>query len=49
MKVRDNIASPMKLGGEKNIEQRVKALAEKLHIDMFLDRYPAELSGVVRY
>jgi glycerol transport system ATP-binding protein len=43
--VRDNIASPLKLGGEKNVEQRVKALAEKLHIEMFLDRYPAELSG----
>ena len=45
MKVRDNIASPMRLGGGKNIEQRVNALAEKLHIEMFLDRYPAELSG----
>ena len=45
MKVRDNIASPMKLSGEKNIEQRVNALAEKLHIEMFLERYPAELSG----
>ncbi len=45
MKVRDNIASPLKLSGEQNIDQRVKALAEKLHIEMFLDRYPAELSG----
>jgi glycerol transport system ATP-binding protein len=45
LKVHDNIASPLKLRGEKNIEQRVRALAEKLHIDMFLDRYPAELSG----
>ncbi len=45
MKVRDNIASPMKLAGEKGIAQRVNALAEKLHIEMFLDRYPAELSG----
>jgi len=43
--VRDNIASPLKLSGEKNLEARVKALAEKLHIEMFLDRYPAELSG----
>lgn len=25
--------------------QRVRALAERLHIEMFLDRYPAELSG----
>ncbi|OIP19108.1 MAG: ABC transporter [Comamonadaceae bacterium CG_4_9_14_3_um_filter_60_33] len=45
MTVRANIASPMKLSGEKNIDQRVNALAEKLHIEMFLDRYPAELSG----
>ena len=45
LKVRDNIASPLKLRGEKNIDQRVQELAEKLHIDMFLDRLPAELSG----
>lgn len=45
LNVRDNIASPLKLRGGKNIEQRVQELAEKLHIDMFLDRYPAELSG----
>ena len=45
LKVRDNIASPLKLRGERNIEQRVRELAEKLHIEMFLDRYPAELSG----
>ena len=43
--VRDNIASPLKLRGEKNIEGRVRELAEKLHIEMFLDRLPAELSG----
>jgi glycerol transport system ATP-binding protein len=41
----DNIASPLKLRGEKNVDQRVRELAEKLHIEMFLDRYPAELSG----
>ena len=45
MKVRDNIASPMRLRGNKNVEKSVQALAEKLHIDMFLDRYPTELSG----
>ena len=45
MKVRDNIASPLKLRGEKNVDQRVRELAEKLHIEMFLDRLPAELSG----
>lgn len=45
LKVRDNIASPLKLRGEKNVEQRVRELASKLHIEMFLDRYPSELSG----
>ena len=45
MRVRDNIASPMKLRGDTDIAQRTQALAEKLHIEMFLDRYPAELSG----
>ncbi len=43
--VAQNIASPLKLRGEKNIEQRVRQIAERLHIDMFLERYPAELSG----
>lgn len=45
LKVRDNIASPLKLRGEKGVDQRVLELAEKLHIEMFLDRYPSELSG----
>ncbi len=45
LKVADNIASPLKLRGEKNITQRVREIAGRLHIDMFLDRYPAELSG----
>ena len=43
--VAENIASPLKLRGEKNHTQRVRELAEKLHIEMFLDRFPAELSG----
>ena len=43
--MRDNIASPLKLRGDRNVDQRVRELAEKLHIEMFLDRYPAELSG----
>lgn len=43
--VADNIASPLKLRGEKNYKKRVRELAEKLHIEMFLDRVPAELSG----
>ena len=45
MKVAQNIASPLKLRGEKNIDARVREIAARLHIDMFLDRYPAELSG----
>jgi glycerol transport system ATP-binding protein len=45
MSVADNIASPLKLRGEKNIGTRVRELAEKLHIEAFLDRLPAELSG----
>ena len=45
MKVADNIASPLKLRGEKNIDETVRSLAARLHIEMFLDRYPAELSG----
>ncbi|QEI04788.1 ABC transporter ATP-binding protein [Pigmentiphaga aceris] len=43
--VYDNIASPLKLSGEKNIDARVRGLADKLHIGMFLERLPAELSG----
>ncbi|MBL8352808.1 MAG: ABC transporter ATP-binding protein [Burkholderiaceae bacterium] len=56
MSVRDNIASPLKLrkpgsadggGGldKAAIGRRVQALAEKLHIEPFLERLPSELSG----
>ena len=45
MKVAANIASPLKLRGEKSIDARVREIASRLHIDMFLDHYPAELSG----
>jgi glycerol transport system ATP-binding protein len=45
LKVADNIASPLKLRGEKNVTQRVQELAARLHIDAFLDRLPSELSG----
>ena len=45
LRVADNIASPLKLRGEKNVDQRVREIAQRLHIEMFLDRYPAELSG----
>lgn len=43
--VRQNIASPLRLRGEKQIREQVQSLADKLHIGMFLDRLPAELSG----
>ena len=47
MTVSENIASPLRLRGERKeaIAQRVHELAERLHIEMFLDRLPAELSG----
>ena len=45
LRVADNIASPLRLRGETGIDDKVRALAARLHIDMFLDRYPAELSG----
>jgi glycerol transport system ATP-binding protein len=47
MTVFDNIASPLKLSGRSkgDIERRVRELAEKLHIEVFLGRLPAELSG----
>ena len=47
MSVADNIASPLKLRGldRAAIGARVQALAEKLHIEPFLQRLPAELSG----
>jgi glycerol transport system ATP-binding protein len=45
MTVFDNIASPLHLRGETGVRERVHALADKLHIEMFLERYPSELSG----
>ena len=45
MTVADNIASPLKLRKEKNIDARVAELAARLHIEPFLKRLPAELSG----
>ena len=45
MTVADNIASPLRLRGEKNIDQRVRQIAQRLHIETFLQRLPAELSG----
>ncbi|HSX94335.1 MAG TPA: ABC transporter ATP-binding protein [Hydrogenophaga sp.] len=45
MTVAQNIASPLRLRGERDIEARVRALAARLHIEAFLERLPAELSG----
>ena len=45
MTVADNIGSPLRLRGEKNVAARVTELAARLHIEPFLERLPAELSG----
>lgn len=47
MTVFDNIASPLKLAGmpKADVDARVRELAAKLHIDVFLDRLPSALSG----
>jgi glycerol transport system ATP-binding protein len=45
LRVAENIGSPLKLRGAPDVRERVRALAERLHIEAFLDRYPAELSG----
>lgn len=45
MTVAQNIASPLKLRGDQDIDRKVRSLAQRLHIDPFLDRQPAELSG----
>ncbi len=45
--VYENIASPLKIAGvnSSTIDTRVKAVAEMLHIEQFLQRFPLELSG----
>jgi len=45
MTVARNIASPMRLRRQVDVDTRVRELAAKLHIEPFLDRLPAELSG----
>jgi glycerol transport system ATP-binding protein len=45
MTVADNIASPLRLRRERDIDARVQQLAAKLHIESFLGRLPSELSG----
>ena len=45
MTVFDNIASPLRLTKATHVDERVRELASKLHIEMFLDRLPAALSG----
>lgn len=45
MTVRENIASPMRLRGDADCAQRVQEIAQALHIDALLDRYPSALSG----
>ena len=45
MSVYDNIASPLRLRGDKDVDAQVQAMAKRLRIDPFLKRLPAELSG----
>ena len=45
MTVYDNIASPLRLRGDSDIDAQVQAMAKRLRIDPFLKRLPAELSG----
>ena len=45
MTVADNIASPLKLRGQRDVRARVLDIARTLHIEEFLGRLPAELSG----
>jgi glycerol transport system ATP-binding protein len=45
MSVYDNIASPLRLRGDSQIDEQVQAMAKRLRIDPFLQRLPAELSG----
>jgi glycerol transport system ATP-binding protein len=45
MTVAENIASPLKLRHAPDVAGTVRALAERLHIEAFLDRLPAALSG----
>lgn len=43
--VRQNIASPLRLMRARNIDERVRELAERLRIAPYLDRLPETLSG----
>jgi glycerol transport system ATP-binding protein len=47
LSVYENIASPLRIArrSEAEIEAKVAALAQTLHLTPFLSRYPAELSG----
>jgi len=45
MTVAQNIASPLRLLGERNTQERVRQLSQRLRIDMVHDRRPEELSG----
>jgi glycerol transport system ATP-binding protein len=45
MTVFENIASPLRLRDDPDVDARVRSLAQRLRIDPFLQRLPAELSG----
>lgn len=45
MTVRENIASPLRLRRQRDIDAKVEALAGRLGLSAFLERLPGELSG----
>jgi glycerol transport system ATP-binding protein len=45
LRVRDNIASPLRLRRAAGVDARVRELARQLRIEDLLDRLPGELSG----
>jgi len=45
MSVRENIASPLRLRHERDVDAKVNELAARLGLGPFLDRLPGELSG----
>lgn len=46
MKVRDLIAEPLHIHGEKNVDEKINAILESVGLSkLLLDRYPNQLSG----
>lgn len=45
LSVFENIASPLRIAGARNIKSKVEEVAALLHIEEFLPRFPLQLSG----